>query len=458
MSKRFDAIIIGAGQAGPPLAERLTQAGQAVALVERGHVGGTCVNTGCIPTKTLVASARVAHVARRAREFGVVIDGDVRVDMKVVKERKDSVALASRAGVTKWLEGMSGLSLIRGHARFDGNHRVRVGDDVLTAEQIFIDVGARPRLPEFAEGMPVWTSSDMMKVDRLPSHLIVVGGGPIGLEFAQMYRRFGSQVTLIEAAERLLPREDEEVSTTMQEMLEAEGVGLRVGTECLELEELADGMAARVGCGDPEVINGSNVLLAVGRIPNTHDLGLETTDIALDDRGFITVNDELVTSVPGVWALGEVNRRGAFTHTTWNDFEIVAENLLDGAKRRVTDRIPTYGVFTDPPLARVGMNDQEARASGRNVLVGYRPMSRVGRARERSEPTGFMKVLVDGDTEQILGATILGIEGDEAIHAITDLMYAKAPYEVLRRAVHIHPTVAELLPTVVGGLKPLESG
>ena len=456
MGKQYDAIILGAGQAGPPLAERLTGAGLKVALVERHHPGGTCVNTGCIPTKTLVASARAAHVARRARDFGVVINGDVNVDMQAVKARKDDVALASRAGVTSWMESMDGLDFIRGHARFEGNHRIQVADEVLKAERVFVNVGARARVPDFTNGVPYWTNSDMMEVDFLPEHLTIIGGGYIGLEFAQMYRRFGSKVTVVEMADRVLAREDEEVSAQVQTFLEAEGVEFRMGSECVELMERPAGVAVRVDCEDePKVVEGSNVLLAVGRVPNTHDLGLETTDIKLDSHGFIEVDDELRTSVPSVWALGEVNRRGAFTHTSYNDFEIVAENLLDKAGRKVTDRIPIYGVFIDPPLARVGMNDQQARASGRNVLFGKRGMARVGRARERGETTGFMKILVDGDTGELLGATILGIQGDESIHTIAALMYAGAPYETLRRSVHIHPTVAELLPTVVGSLEPL---
>ncbi len=457
MSSQYDAIIIGAGQAGPPLAERLTSSGRKVALIERHHPGGTCVNAGCIPTKTLVASARAAHVARRARDFGVVINGDVHVDMKAVKARKDDVALASRAGVTSWLESMTGLDFIRGHARFEGNQRIRVGDNVLEADRIFINVGARARVPDFTNGLPYWTSSDMMQVDFLPAHLIIVGGGYIGLEFAQMYRRFGSEVTLVEMADRVLAREDEEVSADVQAFLEDEGVRFRLSAECVELMEQPGGVAIRVDCEEePKVIEGSNVLLAVGRVPNTHDLGVETTDIKLDSHGFIEVDDELGTSVPNVWALGEVNRRGAFTHTSYNDFEIVAENLLDNAGRKVADRIPISALFVDPPLARVGMNDQQARASGRGVLFGRRAMARVGRARERGETVGFMKVLVDADSGELLGATIIGIQGDEAIHTIAALMYAGAPYETLRRSVHIHPTVAELLPTVVGSLEPFK--
>lgn len=457
MIRRYDAIIIGAGQAGPALAARLTQSGQKVALIERHHAGGTCVNSGCIPTKTLVASARAAHITRRARDFGVVCSGDVLVDMEAVKARKDEVVLASRTGVTSWMDSMTGLDLVRGHARFEGNRRIRVGEDLFAAERIFINTGARARVPGFTNGVPYWTNSDMMDVDHLPSHLIIVGAGYIGLEFAQMYRRFGSEVTIVETADRVLVREDEEVSAEVRGFLEDEGVKFRLSAACVELLELSTGVGVRVACEEgPEMIEGSNVLVAVGRVPNTHDLGLETTDIDLDSHGFIQVDDELRTSVENVWALGEVNRRGAFTHTSYNDFEVVAENLLDDARRKVTDRIPIYAVFVDPPLARVGMNDQQARASGHRVLFGRRAMAHVGRARERGETAGFMKVLVDADSGKLLGATIVGTQADEVIHTIAAHMYAGTSYETLRRSVHVHPTVAELLPTVVGALEPLE--
>jgi pyruvate/2-oxoglutarate dehydrogenase complex dihydrolipoamide dehydrogenase (E3) component len=297
----------------------------------------------------------------------------------------------------------------------------------------------------------------MMDLQSLPDHLIVVGGSYVGLEFAQMYRRFGARVTVIEKAPRLVSREDEDVSEEIRNILAREGIDISLNSNCISACAAGDEIAVRAKCGDsnPEV-RGSHVLLALGRRPNTEDLGLENTGVARDDRGYIQVDDELRTAAPGVWALGECNGRGAFTHTSYNDYEIVAANLLDGEHRRVSDRINTYGLFIDPPLGRAGMTDTEALRSGRKVLIGKRPMYKVGRAVEKGETQGFMKILVDSESRQILGAAILGIEGDEAIHCILDMMYAKAPYTTLQRAMHIHPTVSELIPTMLGDLKPLE--
>jgi pyruvate/2-oxoglutarate dehydrogenase complex dihydrolipoamide dehydrogenase (E3) component len=458
MSESFDAIVIGTGQAGPSLTGRLSDAGMKVAVVERGKFGGTCVNTGCIPTKTLVASARAAQVARRAADFGVVIPGLVSVDMKQVKARKDAVAGASNKGVETWLKGMANVTVVEGHARFVGPHEIGVGERRLAADKIFINVGARARVPKLPgiETTPFLTNSSMMEVDFLPEHLIVVGGSYIGLEFAQMYRRFGSRVTVVEMGPRLIAREDEEVSTAVREILEAEGIQVRTGAECIRLEKRARAVAVGVECGagEPEVV-GSHVLIATGRVPNTHDLGLEAAGVQRDEHGIVKVDDELRTNVRGIWALGECNGRGAFTHTAYNDFEIVAANLLDGEKRRVTDRIVTYGLFIDPPLGRAGMTEAEVRASGRPALVARRPMSRVARAKEKGETQGFMKALVDAETKRFLGAVVLGIGGDEVIHSILDVMYCDAPYTVVQRAVHIHPTVTELIPTMLAELEPL---
>jgi len=459
MSEQFDAIVIGAGQAGPSLAERLGREGLKTAIVERHLLGGTCVNTGCVPTKTLVGSARVAYLARRAAEFGVTIDTSVGVDMAKVKARKDEIAGASNAGVTRWVEHMKNVTLIRGHARFDGPHSVKVGSTTLTAEQIFINVGARARVPEFPglEKVPYLTNSGMMEIDALPEHLIIVGGSYIGLEFAQIYRRFGARVTVVEMQERLIAREDEDVSEAVREILEGEGVSVRLKAECIGFEPGPLGVRMKTVCEtDSTPIDGSHLLLAVGRTPNTHDLGLEHAGIATNERGFIRVDDQLRTNVAGVWAIGEVNGRGAFTHTAYNDFEIVVANLFDDDPRRVTDRIPCYGLFIDPPLGRVGMTEREVRASDRKALVGKRPMSQVGRAREFGETRGFMKVIVDAETEEILGASLLGLNGDEAVHTLLDVMYAQQPYTVISRAVHIHPTVSELIPTVLQNLKPLD--
>ena len=454
----YDAIVIGAGQAGPPLAERLGQAGHRVAVIERHRMGGTCVNVGCIPTKTLVGSARVAYYARRASEFGVELSGDVRVDMAKVKARKDEVAGASEQGVTAWLDGMEGVDVILGHARFVDPHTVEVNGSQYTAKWIFIDVGARARVPDWLEdtGVPYLTNSTMVDVDYLPEHLLVVGGSYIGLEFAQMYRRFGSEVTVIEMAPQVMMREDDDVAAAVREILEGEGVRFRLDAACLAVRRTDDGVAVRVSCEEgPEEEEGTDLLVAVGRVPNTDDLGLENAGIELDERGFIPVDDELRTQSEGIWALGEVNGRGAFTHTSYNDFEIVAANLLDDDKRRVSDRFTCYGLFVDPPLGRVGLTEREVRASGRPALIGTRPMSRVGRAREFGDTRGFMKVLVDAETEEILGAALLGLNGDEAAHSLLDVMYAKRPYTVISRSVPIHPTVSELIPTMLQGLQPL---
>ena len=458
MAKTYDAIVIGTGQSGPSLAERLTREGLSTAVIERKLFGGTCVNVGCIPTKTLVASARAAYMARRGGDFGVVIDGAISVDMQQVKARKDGVVQASNQGVTNWLKNMPNLTVYKGHGRFESANTVRVNGDVLEAEKIFINVGGRAFAPDIPglDQVDYLTNSSMMEVNFLPEHLVIIGGSYIGLEFAQMYRRFGSRVTVIEMADRPIAREDEDVSLAIKEILENEGVALRLNAECITLAKREDGIAVSVECdsGAPEII-ATHLLMAVGRKPNSDDLGLSEAGIETDERGFIVVDDQLRTNVPGVWAIGDANGRGAFTHTSYNDYEIVAANLFDNDPRRVSDRITCYGLFVDPPLGRVGMTEAQARQSGREVLAGKMMMARVGRARERGETQGFMKILVDAQSKRILGAAILGIGGDEVIHSILDVMYADAPYTVIQRAVHIHPTVTELIPTMLGDLKPL---
>jgi pyruvate/2-oxoglutarate dehydrogenase complex dihydrolipoamide dehydrogenase (E3) component len=457
--REFDAIIIGAGQAGPPLAGRLTGAGMTVAFAERKLFGGTCVNTGCTPTKTMVASAYAAHLTRRASDFGVLLEGEVRVDMKRVKARADAVVAESRGGVARWLRGMAGCTVFEGHARFEAADKVRVGQEVLTAPRVFVNVGGRASVPDMpgVKEVPFLTNRSMLELDQLPGHLVVVGGSYVGLEFAQMYRRFGAEVTVVEKSPRLISREDEEVSEAIREILSGEGVRVRTGAECISLAPHARGVEVGVNCeeGEPTSV-GSHVLLAVGRRPNTDDLGLEAAGVELDARGYVKVDDQLSTNVPGIWALGDCNGRGAFTHTAYNDFEIVAANLLDGGRRRVSDRVPGYALYVDPPLGRVGMTEREARATGRPLLIGSRPMSRVGRAVEKGETQGLMKVVVDAETRKILGAAILGTGGDEAIHGILDIMNAGVPYDVLERAVPIHPTVSELIPTVLGEMRPVE--
>ncbi|RJF90223.1 FAD-containing oxidoreductase [Sphingomonas cavernae] len=456
MTNQFDAIIIGAGQAGPPLAGRLTGAGMKVALVERKLFGGTCVNTGCMPTKALVACAYAAYLARRGGDYGVMI-GDIAIDMKRVQGRAETVRTNARTNVEKWLRGMDGLTVIEGHARFESADTIRVGEELLTAPRIFLNVGGRanvPDMPGIGE-IDYLTNTSILDLDTLPEHLVVVGGSYIGLEFAQMYRRFGARLTIVEKGPRLIAREDEDVSDAIRAILEDEGIAIRTRAECISFAQRENGIGVGVDCttGDPEVI-GSHVMLAIGRAPNTHDLGLDKTGVATDARGYITVDDRLQTSVRGIWAMGDCNGRGAFTHTAYNDFEIIAANLLDGEDRKLSDRILGYALYIDPPLGRVGMTETEARGSGRPLLVSKRPMTSVGRAVEKDETKGFMKVVTDAETRRILGAAILGTGGDEAIHGILDTMNLDAGYRELQWAVPIHPTVSELIPTLLGDLKP----
>jgi pyruvate/2-oxoglutarate dehydrogenase complex dihydrolipoamide dehydrogenase (E3) component len=458
MPAQFDAAIIGTGQAGPSLANRLTQAGMKVVVIERGRFGGTCVNTGCMPTKTLVASAYAARLVARAAEYGVTIEGRVGIDMKKVKARKDAVSGTATKNIEAWLRSMPGCTVLKGHARFTSAHDIQVGTETVSAKKVFINVGGRALVPKIPgiQDTGYLTNETIMDLEAVvPAHLIVLGGSNIGLEFAQIYRRFGSQVTVIEAAPGLVPREDDDVSGAIKDILEGEGIDVRTGTKCSGLKKDGETIRASLDTskGSHEVA-GTHLLLAIGRVPNTGDLGLEAAGVEVDERGYIKTDETLATNVPSIWALGDCNGRGAFTHTSYNDFEIVAENLLDGEKRRASDRIVTYGLFIDPPLGRVGMTEREARAASANLLIGVRPMTRVGRAVEKGETQGFMKVLVDGDSKKILGASILGTGGDEAVQCILTTMYAGAPYTTLRRSVLIHPTVSELIPTVLGELKP----
>ena len=452
--RRFDAVIVGGGQAGPPLAGRLTAAGMKVALVERHLLGGTCVNTGCMPTKTMVASAYAAHLARRA-DLGVEAPA-VAVNYATVKGRADAVSAAGRDNIGKWLEAMDGLTLIRGHGRFEAPDRIRVGEAVLSAPRIVLNVGGRafaPPLPG-VDGVPWLNNSSLLALAELPAHLLVVGGSYVGLEFAQIFRRLGSEVTIVERNDRLIAREDPEISDAIREILEAEGIAVRTSAECIRL---LPGPGIGLDCADgPPEVQGSHILLAVGRQPNTGDLGLEAAGVATDPRGYIQVDDKLATNVPGIWALGECNGRGAFTHTAYNDFEILAANWLDEEDRKVSDRITAYALYTDPPLGRVGMSEAEARSSGRPLLISRRPMTRVGRAVEKGETHGLMKAIADAGTKQILGAAILGTGGDEAIHGLIDMMHARQPWPVLQQAVPIHPTVSELIPTLLGDLAPAD--
>ena len=470
MTENFDAIVIGAGQAGPALAVRCGKEGLKTVLVERHHFGGTCVNNGCVPTKTMVASARVAHVARHAGDFGVMLDAPARVDMARVKARKDQIVQQSSSGVRAWLDGAKNVTVLQGHAKFSSARTVRVGARELEAPRIFINVGGRaaePDLPGIAD-VPHLNNARIMHLDQLPEHLIVVGGSYIGLEFAQMYRRFGSRVTVVESGPRLVGREDPDVSEAIRGILAGEGIEFRLDATCIGLERRSEGrgksfgeglggrvaVTASCAAGEP-LIEGSHILLATGRVPNTHDLGLAAAGIQTDARGYIVVGEDLQSSVAGVYALGDCNGRGAFTHTSWNDYEIVANNLFDGMARKVSERIPAYALFVDPPLGRVGLTHAQVRALGRPALTAKMMMTRVGRAREMGETAGFMKIAVDAQTQEILGAAILGVHGDEVIQAVLEVMTAKQPYTVITRGMHIHPTVTELLPTLLEGLSPL---
>jgi pyruvate/2-oxoglutarate dehydrogenase complex dihydrolipoamide dehydrogenase (E3) component len=451
--KSFDAIFIGAGQAGPFLAARMAAAGRNVALIERKYLGGTCVNAGCMPTKTLVACARAAHVARRASDYGVRLAGEMSMDMKAVRARAENVTMNARNGLADWFSTLKTMTVIHGQARFEGRRTISVNGETLTAPQIFLNVGARPTIPDYPglSEVPFLTSTSIIHLDILPRHLVVIGGSYIGLEFAQMYRRFGADVTVIERGPRLASREDEDISEAIAEILRAEGIAIHTDVKDSSFATAGDDIKVEWNAG---IVSGSHVLVATGRTPNTDDLGLEAAGVQTDKRGFILVDDRLATNIEGIWALGDCNGRGAFTHTSYNDFEIAAANLLDGADRRVSDRIPAYALYIDPPLGRVGLTERQARGTGRPVLVSTRPMTRVGRAIERDETRGFMKIVADAETRQILGAAFLGIEGDEAIHGIIDAMTAKTPYPALQWSVPIHPTVSELIPTLIEDLKP----
>jgi pyruvate/2-oxoglutarate dehydrogenase complex dihydrolipoamide dehydrogenase (E3) component len=449
MNNIYDAIVIGAGQAGPAMTARLSAAGKKVALIEKNLLGGTCVNVGCTPTKAMVASAHTAHVARRADEFGVIASADVSVNLSKVIERKNLIVSNSRAGLERWMKGLDNCTLYHGQARFESPASVRVGDEVLVAKQIFLNVGARPVTSiDGADVVPHLTSTTILDLSELPSHLIVIGGSYIGLEFAQMFRRFGSEVTVVERNSRLLPHEDDDVSAGILEILKAEGIQFRVDANCLKLTQRDGKSGVSLDCahGAPE-IDGSHILLAIGRQPNTDDLNLGAAGIKADDRGYVVTDEHLRTNVDGIFAMGDVNGRGAFTHTSWN--------ILDHGTRSTNDRFKVYALYIDPPMAHIGMTETEVRKSGRPALVGRRPMTRVGRAVEKGESQGFMKALVDAETRQLLGATILGVGGDEAIHCLLTCMYAKQPIDLIARSVHIHPTVSELIPTMLQELKPL---
>jgi pyruvate/2-oxoglutarate dehydrogenase complex dihydrolipoamide dehydrogenase (E3) component len=388
----------------------------------------------------------------------VSIDTEIQIDMKAVHARREAIVSKARSGVEKSLRDNPKITVFTGTASFESPTVVRVGDELVEAKQIFLNVGCRadvPSLPGILD-VPFLTNSSLLALDTLPEHLVIVGGSYIGIEFGQMYRRFGSRVTIVEKGPRLIAREDEDVSACVQSILEAEGIQIRTSAECTHLASHAAGVTVGTNCTSGESdISASHVLLAVGRTPNTNDLGLDRADVATDEKGYVQVDDQLHTNVPGIYALGDCNGRGGFTHTAYNDFEIVAANLLDNDARRVSDRIPCYAMYLDPPLARIGLTEGQVRQSGKAALIATRPMTRVNRAVEKGESLGFMKVLVDAESKLILGASLLGVGCDEAIHCLLDVMYARAPYTTISRAVHIHPTVSELIPTLLQSLNPL---
>jgi pyruvate/2-oxoglutarate dehydrogenase complex dihydrolipoamide dehydrogenase (E3) component len=458
-AESFDAIVVGAGQAGPALAARCSREGLRTALVERGSFGGTCVNNGCVPTKTMVASARAMHLARRGAEFGFSFPGVLRADMARVKARKDAIVQSSRDGVEQWLRGLANTEVIVGEARFVARRTIEVGARRLTAPKVFLNLGGRPVTPELqgVHEVPTLDNLSMMELAELPEHLVVVGGSYIGLEFAHLMRRYGSQVTVVERSQRFLPREDEDVAAGVRAILTAEGIRIETGAECLSLARSGDRIVVGAACDESLApIEGSHVLIAVGRRPNTDGIGLDAAGITTDERGYIVVDDQCrSTSAEGVWAVGDCNGRGAFTHTAWNDHEIVVANLFDNEPRKISERIPCYAMFIDPPLARIGASEDEVRKAGAPALVAKMPMQRVGRARESGETQGFMKVAVDARSRRLLGAAILGLNGDEVIHALLDMMAAGRSVDDIVRTMHIHPTVSELVPTLVQQLKPM---
>lgn len=447
---KFDAIIIGTGQAGPPLAKSLAKNGQKVAIIEKGHLGGTCVNVGCTPTKAYVASARRAFVAGNSSDLGVKIKGEVHIDLKRIKDRKDSLIQDSRDGLEKMLTEDKSITLIRGKAIFVDNHTLEVDGKKYTAQKIYINVGARPQIPDTFKEAPYLTNESILELKVIPEHLVIVGGGYIGLEFGQMFRRFGSKVTILEKGEKLLQKEDGDISDLLEEIMKDSGVAVNLQSNCIGAIKNNDSIEVSYSCEDnTQKLKASHFLLATGRTPNTNDLGLENTDVTLTEDGFIEVDDTLRTSVDHIWALGDCNGEGAFTHTAYNDFQIVNSQLFLDQKRFLSDRFTCYAAYIDPPLARVGMNQKDIQKKGLMAKVSEISMSKIARAKEMGETTGKLKIFIEEDTDTILGAIFIGTGADEYIHTIIDQMYAGASYKTVRDAIHIHPTISELIPTML---------
>jgi pyruvate/2-oxoglutarate dehydrogenase complex dihydrolipoamide dehydrogenase (E3) component len=454
---KYDAVIIGTGQAGPPLAAKLAGNGIKTAIIEKDTYGGTCVNVGCTPTKAYVASARRAWAAKNSAELGVSVQGDVQINLKKIKARKDKIVEESREGLKDFLHGQENLDTYHGKAVFTGPKTLEVAGNTLEADQIFINVGAKPRIPDGFDKVDYLTNASILELKEIPDHLIIVGGGYIGLEFGQMFSRFGSEVTIIEKGNKLLKKEDNDIAQAITQIIKSEGINLRLNAECVSGLEENGQVTVDLDCDeDVNRVSGSHLLMAAGRVPATDSLGLEHTEITVDDRGYISVNDHLETTVENVFALGDCNGEGAFTHTAYNDYQIVSSYLFDDGERTLNNRYTCYAAYIDPPLARVGLNEAQVKEKGINAKMATRPMTRVARAKEKGETQGLMKIIVEAETDKILGATFLGTGADEYIHSIIDLMYAGAPYTVIRDAVHIHPTVSELIPTMLEQLEPLK--
>ncbi|WP_016991280.1 mercuric reductase [Flavobacterium sp. ACAM 123] len=451
--KKFDFIIIGSGQAGIPLAFSLSKKGT-VALIEKSLLGGTCVNTGCTPTKAYVASARRIWDTLHVEEMGIEIAAGAKANLEKIKARKDTLINGSREGIEKSIAENDTITLFRGEAHFLSNYEIAVNEDKITAKQIFINVGARAVIPKEYVHVDYLTNIDILGLTKLPEHLIIVGGSYIGLEFGQMFKRFGSKVTIIERGDRLISREDENVSESLAEIMRSEDIEIEFNAKKINVSQDENSILIKINGAEKE-IKGSHLLLAVGRSPNTDALQLENTSIDIDKKAYLTVDDYCKTNVEGVFAIGDCNGKGAFTHTSYNDFQIVEDYVLGDKKRKISDRLTTYGLFVDPPLGRVGMTKAEAEKKGFEILIAHMPMSKIARAKEKGETKGFMEAIIDAKTNQFLGACVLGVGGDEIISSITNLMYAKQPYTVFRDAVHIHPTVGELIPTMLANLKPI---
>jgi pyruvate/2-oxoglutarate dehydrogenase complex dihydrolipoamide dehydrogenase (E3) component len=448
--KKFDSIVIGSGQAGTPLVFKLANAGQKVAFIEEKHLGGTCLNDGCTPTKAYVASARRMWDAQNGDALGIYIPEGAKVDMKKVKARKDALIKKSVDGIADGLEKNENISFFEGTAEFLGYKEVQINKERVTAENIYINVGARAKVTNEFKDVDFLTNTSILELEEVPEHLVVIGASYIGLEFGQMFKRFGSKVTIIEQGDQIIHHEDKEVSDTIQKFMKEEGVDFRLDSKCIGAWQDQKGIHVSLNCGNvKEVIKASHLLLAIGRTSNADKLNLEKTGVKIDEHSFIKVNDYLETNVPGIFALGDCNGKGAFTHTAYNDYEIVAQNKFDGKDRKVSDRIVTYGLFVDPPLGRVGMTEKQAEDLGYSVKVARQNMDRVSRAKEKAETNGFMSVIIDTDTDKILGASVLGVGGDEIISSFINIMYANQPYTVIRDSIHPHPTVSELIPTML---------